>query len=475
MIAASPTASVFRCEGLVDNATIYYEHGLITALEAGTAPSARRLIIPALVNAHDHARPSMSSFGASGLPLETWIARSVFGTPPDPYLAAAASLARSGQAGCGAVMIHYTRPSGTMPILDEVRAIARAAGDVGVRIAFALAVRDQNPVVYGDAAAVLDALQPDDRRAVEDLFVRPALSPPAYLDLVEAVHDAVAGPAVDVQFGPAGVQWCSPALLQAIAERSSLTGRRVHMHLLETTYQRAWADRAFPGGIVRYLYDIGLLSERLALAHCTHARPDELDMIAEAGATIVTNASSNMHLHSGLAPIADAHRRGCAVTVGVDGLALDEDDDAIRELRLVQMLHGGTGFERTWSRAGFLALAVRNGRRVTGAPGAGTLLPGDPADFTMLDLDALDRDAIMLVDPLDMLFARGNASAVREVVVAGRTIVRDGQVTGIDLHAIETELRRLYRASVPRFQAFERAWRPFERGVEAWFRAGGCC
>ena len=77
--------------------------------------------------------------------------------------------------------------------------------------------------------------------------------------------------------------------------------------------------------------------------------------------------------------------------------------------------------------------------------------------------------------PLDMLFARGNAGAVREVVVAGRTIVQGGQVTGLDLGAIEAELRGLYRVSVPRFQAFERAWRPFERGVEAWFRAGGCC
>lgn len=475
MDGASPTGSVFCGGALLGDAAVHHAGGLVTAVAAGTPAAARRLVIPALVNAHDHARPSMSSFGASGMPLETWIARSVFGTPPDPYLQAAASLARSARAGCGAVMVHYTRPSGTMPLPDEARAVARAAADVGVRIAFALAVRDQNPLVYGDGAPVLDGLPPDSRRAVEDLLIRPALPPAEYLDLVDAIHAAAAGPMVDVQFGPAGVQWCSAALLQAIAGRSALTGRRVHMHLLETKYQRAWADQAFPGGVVRHLRDIGLLSERLTLAHCTHARPDELDLIAEAGATIVTNASSNLHLHSGLAPIADAHRRGCTVAVGVDGLALDEDDDALRELRLVQMLHGGTGFDRTWSRAGFLAMVLRSGRRVVGAPGPGTLLPGEPADFVVLDLDALDRDAIMPVDPLDMLFARGNAGAVRDVVVAGRTVVRDGQVTGVDVPAIETELRGLYRVSVPRFHVFERAWRPYEREVEAWFRGQGCC
>ncbi|MGM4921103.1 amidohydrolase family protein [Tardiphaga sp. 813_E8_N1_3] len=463
--------------GLVPQASIHYADGLITNVSAGASisPQTNHLVIPALVNAHDHARPSMTSFGASNMPLESWIARSAFGTPPDPYLAAAVSLARSARAGCGGAMIHYTRPSGKMPILDESIAIAKAANDVGIRLAFALAVRDQNPIVYGDGADVLAALPKDDRSTIQDMFIRPGPTPAEYLDRVEAIHAAIAGRMVDVQFGPAGVQWCSPALLEAIAERSAATGRRVHMHLLETIYQRQWADRAFPDGMVRFLKNIGLLSNRLTLAHCIHARPDELDMIAESGATIVTNFSSNLHLHSGLAPIADAHRRGCPIAVGIDGVALDEDDDAIREMRLVQMAHDGLGFDRTWSRAEFLALAIRNGRRSIGAPGPGTLTTGEVADFVTLDIGQLDRDAIMPVDPIDMLFARGNSSCIRDVVVNGRTISRDGKPTGVDLEAMETELRGLYRKSVPQFKAFERAWAPFESAVSHWFRQQGCC
>ena len=164
-------------------------------------------------------------------------------------------------------------------------------------------------------------------------------------------------------------------------------------------------------------------------------------MIAASGARIVTNFSSNMHLRSGLAPIAAAHKCGCAIAVGVDGLALDEDDDVLREMRLVQMMHGGLGFKRTWTSAEFFAAAIRNGRSATGAPGNGELVPGAPADFVTLDLDRLDRDRIMPVDPLDLLFARGNASLLQEVVVDGHTIVRDGRCLGVDLPAIETELR----------------------------------
>lgn len=476
MTEAAFATSLFNGRDLVANAALRYRDGAIDAVLADqpAVPGPRRLIVPALVNAHDHARPSMTSFGAANLPLETWILRSAFGTPPDPYLAAAVSLARTARAGCGAMMVHYTRPSGTMPLVEEARQIARAAGDVGIRIAFALAVRDQNPLVYGDSAAVLDALPAEARQPVEELFVRPPAPPSAYLDLIEEIHAVIAGPLVDVQFGPAGVQWCSPALLEAIAERSAATGRRVHMHLLETIYQRAWADRTFPGGIVRYLKEIGLLCERLTLAHCVHARPDELDLIAEAGATIVTNFSSNLHLHSGLGPIAEAHRRGCAIAVGVDGAALDEDDDAIREMRLVQLAHDGLGFRRSWSRPEFLELAIRNGRRATDAPGSGALVPGAPADFTVLDLDHLDRDAIMPVDPLDLLFARGNSHCVRDVVVAGRRIVHDGRPTGVELAVLEAELRALFRKNAPRYRALQAAWPALAAAAADWFEHAGC-
>ena len=131
-------------------------------------------------------------------------ARSALGTPVDPYLTAASALARSARAGCAAMMIHYTRPSGTMPLVEEAGAIARAASDVGIRIAFALAVRDQNPIVYGDEEPVLSSLSKDDRGTIEEMFVRAPMSPKAYIELTDAIASAIAGPKVDVQLGPAG-------------------------------------------------------------------------------------------------------------------------------------------------------------------------------------------------------------------------------------------------------------------------------
>src|SRR6476469_4807548 len=83
--------------GLLENVVLRHDNGVITSIAEGAPPAAgpRALVLPAFVNAHDHARPVASSFGALGMPLQSWILRSVLGTPVDPYLTAASALARS--------------------------------------------------------------------------------------------------------------------------------------------------------------------------------------------------------------------------------------------------------------------------------------------------------------------------------------------------------------------------------------------
>ena len=92
--------------------------------------------------------------------------------------------------------------------------------------------------MYGASEPILAALPAPLRAEIEQRFLRAPLSPRDYMALVDDVAAAAAGPGFDVQYGPNGVQWCSDALLKATAEASDRTGRRVHMHLLETKYQR---------------------------------------------------------------------------------------------------------------------------------------------------------------------------------------------------------------------------------------------
>ena len=464
---------------VVDARTIRIDGDRIAAIEPARAGAAAPVLaLPVLVNAHDHGRAARSSsFGAAGKPLETWLHYLALLPAVDPYLAAAVSLARSALGGAGAVMVHYTRVQGLTDLPTEVAEVARAARDVGVRVGFAVAMRNRNPLVYGPSEPILAALPFDAREEIARRFLRAPMPVAEQIALVDAVAAAAGSATFDVQYGPGAVQWCTPELLAAIAEASARTGRRIHMHLLETRYQRDWADKAFPDGILRYLDRIGFLSPRLTLAHCTWARPDELELIAERGATISVNTSSNLHLSSGIAPLVEMVRRGCRVALGLDGAALDEDDDALRELRLAHLLHRGTGFRVDVDRAAMLAMAFRNGRRsVLNVDEGGALAVGQPADILLLDWRAVDEDRLRDdLDPRDLLFARTTARHIAEVIVAGRSVVRDGRVTGIDYPAMRDDLMARFRAGMTQSRTLMRALIPLESVIGAHFESEAPC
>ncbi len=466
--------------------------GRIAAVDAldRPVPGRRLLALPALANAHDHARTFRSAtLGAFGQPLETWLP--FLGVVPgmDPYLCAATSFARSVRHGVTHLMVHYTRVQGGMPYVDEARAVARAARDVGVRIGFAVSMRDRNGIGYADDATMLAALRPGLRDAVaQRLSVKP-VAPAQQLALVEEVAAMVAAEGhadhVTVQYGPTAVQWCSTPLLEAVARASADTGRPVHMHLLETKYQREWADKAHPEGIVRFLDGIGLLSPRLTLAHCTWARLDELALLAERGVTLAVNTSSNLGLKSGIAPLPEMLRQGCRVAMGLDGMAFDEDDDALREMRLAFALHRGWGFDTTMTAQQLWAFGAGNGPHAVAGKTSrahARIAPGEPADMVLLDWDALDEDALFAdTDPLQLLLARANGTHIARVIASGRTVVESGCVVGIDEPALRAELLARMRSALAA-DATHSAWRadvcaladdlaPFYRSG----RFGGCC
>lgn len=433
------------------------------------------LALPALCNAHDHGRGLRpTAYGVADDAVELWVPGTYTLPPLDPYLVAAVALGRMALSGVASIMhCHLFRPPERL--IAEAEAVARAARDIGVRVAFIVPLRDRNRLGYGDDDAILGCMDPACRAAVAERFRRPLPGIGEQLEAVGEIARRCASELFHVQYGPIGVEWCSDALLERVAAESARTGLRVHMHLLESKYQREWADGAYPGGIAAHLDRVGLLSPRLSVAHAVWLKPAECALLAERNVSVSVNTTSNLRLRSGIAPVEAMRAARLGFALGMDSLSLDDDDDMLRELRLAWRLHRGWGLDDVLDSAALFAAAMAQGpAMVTGRSDFGTVAAGRPADLLLLDYAAMTAD--MIVDALDeteVFLARAAQEHVRALVVAGRAVVREGRLTGIDLPAAERELTAAARNFAPALKEQRPTLDAYREGLRQFYRAGG--
>jgi cytosine/adenosine deaminase-related metal-dependent hydrolase len=420
--------------------------GRIAELRPIEEPLNGTVVMVAPTNAHDHGRGLRTlAFGAVDDALECWLLTLSREPKVAAYPRAAVAFARMAEGGV-ANTNHSHTPQNPGGIVEECAEVSRAARDVGIRVAFAAPFSDRNPIVYGDPAPLLakapalsSRLQgrPMTGSTVED-----------YLRRVEEMA-AFEHAGFAIQYCPVGPQWVSDPALAAIADASAATGRRVHMHLLETRTQREWADHAYPEGIVRFMDTIGLLSPRLSVAHGVYLREDECELLAERGVIVSVNTSSNFRLRSGIAPVGQFLRTGLRFGVGLDAQPMDDDDDMLREMRLVWLNHRGFGMEDVLGRDRLIEALTIDGRRaVLGEDGGGRIAVGAPADLLVLDLAAMTPDLVSPdEDALTVILTRATRRHIRRLVVAGRTVVADGRCVTVDLPALEAGLIAEARAT----------------------------
>ncbi|KIO27815.1 hypothetical protein M407DRAFT_243264 [Tulasnella calospora MUT 4182] len=94
----------------------------------------------------------------------------------------------------------------------------------------------------------------------------------------------------------------------------------IQTHISENPSEIAFTGELFPDcDTYAHVYDkFGLLREKTILAHGVHLKDDELDLIKSRNAGISHCPTSNFHLSSGIANVADMLDRGIKVGLGTD-------------------------------------------------------------------------------------------------------------------------------------------------------------
>jgi 5-methylthioadenosine/S-adenosylhomocysteine deaminase len=381
------------------------EGGAIAALGPDVAPApgdevidgAGMALVPGLVNGHTHAAMTLFRGFADDLPLMTWLEQHIWPVEArleydDVYWGTRLACAEMIRTGTVAFMDMYWHPD----------AVAAAVADSGIRATVGGPLVDMGDPERGAAV----------RAAAAET-----------LDVLTGSHDRVG-----VSLTPHSIYAVSEETLRWAGETSAERGIPVQIHLSETAAEVEDCLAAHGCRPAQYLDRIGLLTERVVLAHGVHLDDSELQLIAERGATVVTNPVANMKLAvGGVFPYSSAREHGVRVGLGTDGPGSNNSLDLLSDAKvfaLVQKHVAGDPAAVTAEET----LAIATGQRSPLLGGLG-VEPGSPADFLLVRLASPE----LSLGALDAgLVYAASGAIVDTTVVAGRALMRDGQIEDED-------------------------------------------
>jgi len=182
-------------------------------------------------------------------------------------------------------------------------------------------------------------------------------------------------------------------------------------------------------------------------------------------------------MRNGVAPVMQYLRAGVNVAMGMDDKTINDDEDAVMELRMIHKLHRLASFdlaEPALDAYTALQIATTNAARVCGFEGRlGALAPGMKADAILVDLDRVAREP--WIDPqLDIVEAfvqRALGADVATVVIAGRPVMEDRRVLTLDVDALYREVRDFCAKGIsPEQKARADTLMRVKPYMQAWYR-----
>jgi 5-methylthioadenosine/S-adenosylhomocysteine deaminase len=405
-----PAGELVRCaRALVDGATfddyafVVHDGTIVAAgafadvrdaardLEARAFP-ADRLVVPGFVNGHSHAYQILLRGWADDMPFARWRSDALYRvvahlTPDDVYWTFVQAFSEMLAAGITTVAeFFYLNGAGNA----HAEAAIRAARATGIRLILAR--------TWMDAQYAPDAVRESTDVAAERT-----------LDLMRRY------PEVTVCVAPHSLHAASHDMIRAAAAFAREHDCKLHVHVAEAAYEGEQTMANFGATPIELLERLGALTERTVAIHAIYVDETDKERLARSGAGVIHNPMTNQYLGDGTCDVIGLRERGIAVGLGTDA---DVRPSAIAEMRaaaLLQKIERRDG-EALPARDAFL-LATSEGARALGVT-AGTLAPGAPADYVVLDASQFDPWS----PDCNALVYRGEDAWIQAAFVGGRRV-----------------------------------------------------
>ena len=253
--------------------------------------------------------------------------------------------------------------------------------------------------------------------------------------LIERWHDPSRYAMLRIVVAPCSPFSVSRELMRDAALLAREHGVSLHTHLAENDNDIAYTREKFGCTPAEYAEALGWVGPDVWHAHCVKLDATGIALFARTGTGVAHCPGSNMRLASGIAPIRAMRDAGVPVSIAVDGSASNDSGHMLGEARLALLLqrvaHGPVKGPSALTAREVLEIATLGGAKVLNRDDIGSLAPGMAADIVIVPLDDIGL-AGAHHDPLAALFFC-HVPRVRHSIVNGRSVVRDGQITTLEL------------------------------------------
>ncbi|MBM4461345.1 MAG: amidohydrolase family protein [Chloroflexi bacterium] len=256
-------------------------------------------------------------------------------------------------------------------------------------------------------------------------------------------HGAADG-RITVMLGPQAPDMLPKDQLLQVKRLADRDGLMIHMHVAQGDREINQMVKRFGQRTPAYLQELGYLDNQLLAVHLTEATDEEAALIAASGVGMAL-CSGSIGIIDGIVPPSHAFRQaGGMVALGSDQAAGNNCNNIFNEMKLTALFNKIKYRDPTvlpaWEA---LRMATVEGARAIGlGDEIGSLEAGKQADLIVVDLAAPNLSPVMAAPVRNIvpnLVYAASGHEVRDVMVAGRLVVRAGRVLTADEAAIQAE------------------------------------
>jgi 5-methylthioadenosine/S-adenosylhomocysteine deaminase len=376
-----------------------------------------KVIIPGLINTHQHAAMSLLRGYADDMPLDQWLKNRIWPmekhmTESDVYTGALLSAAESIMSGSTTVntMYHYT------PKRNEAKAFA----ETGLR------------GVIGHAC--FSWRKKTDKEAIEHL--------------ARNWHNR-AGGLIRTSVDPHSPYTVDPEYMRELETIRNELNRRYgsknapiicHTHVAETRDEAEKIQRAFgvklKGGVMEYLDALGILNEHVIAAHCVALTPKDIAVMRRRRVKVSHSPISNLKLASGFSPVARMLEEGVTVSLGTDSPCSNNSADMFELVKTTAILHKALNMDSTLlpAQQALEMATIRGAEALSWEKEIGSVEAGKKADLVVVGFRK--PHLCPLYDEVSHLVYAAKAADVETVIINGRIVMENGQLKTLEADRI---------------------------------------